>query len=140
LKKIGYATGVFDLFHVGHLNVLRRAKQECDILIVGVSTDELVLSLKNRTPVIPFEERLDIVANIKCVDHAVAEHTVDKMAAWKELQFHVTFKGDDWKGSEKWNKLEADFSEVGVQVIFFPYTAHTSSTKLRNALDLLEQG
>lgn len=138
MKKIGYATGVFDLFHVGHLNVLRRAKEECDILIVGVTTDELVMKLKNRTPVIPFDERLDIVANIKCVDQAVPETTVDKMAAWEVLKFDVTFKGDDWKGSEKWNKLEADFKEVGVEVIFFPYTAHTSSTKLRTALDLLE--
>ena len=138
MKKIGYATGVFDLFHVGHLNVLRRAKEECDFLIVGVTTDELVMKLKNRTPVIPFDERLDIVANIKCVDQAVPETTVDKMAAWETLKFDVTFKGDDWKGSEKWNKLEAEFKEVGVEVIFFPYTAHTSSTKLRAALDLLE--
>lgn len=137
MKKIGYATGVFDLFHVGHLNLLRRAKLECDYLIVGVSTDELVMQLKNRTPIIPFDERVEIVQNIKCVDEVVPETTTDKMVAWNNLKFDVTFKGDDWKGSEKWQKLEAEFNARGVEVVFFPYTTHTSSTKLRQVLDTL---
>lgn len=140
MTKVGYATGVFDLFHVGHLNLLRRASSNCDFLIVGVSTDELVEQLKSRTPVIPFKERLEIVANIKCVDKAVAELNTDKFAAWKELNFDVTFKGDDWKGSEKWNLLEAEFGKVGVEVIYFPYTAHTSSTMLRAALSNMQNG
>lgn len=137
MSKIGYATGVFDLFHVGHLNLLRQAKENCDYLIVGVSTDELVEKLKPRPTIIPFKERLEIVANIKCVDKAVAETTTDKFEAWNELKFDVTFKGDDWKGSDKWNKLEEEFKKVGVEVVFFPYTAHTSSTILRSVLEKL---
>ena len=134
-KKIGYATGVFDLFHVGHLNILRRAKLECDFLIVGISTDELVMDLKGRKPIIPFDERLEIVQNIKCVDEVVPETTTDKMVAWNNLKFDVTFKGDDWKGSEKWNQLEKEFASRNVEVIYFPYTTHTSSTKLREVID-----
>jgi len=137
MKKIGYATGVFDMFHVGHLNVLRRARLECDYLIVGVTTDELVEQIKGRRPIIPFDERVEIVNNIKYVDEAIPETTVDKVVAWNNLKFDITFKGDDWKGSEKWNLLEVEFARRGVRVVYFPYTTHTSSTKLRNVLDLL---
>ena len=136
-KKIGYATGVFDMFHVGHLNLLRRARLECDYLIVGVTTDELVEELKGRRPIVPFDERVEIVNNIKYVDEAIPETTVDKLVAWNNLKYDVTFKGDDWKGSEKWNKLETEFAERGVRVVYFPYTTHTSSTKLRKVLDTL---
>jgi glycerol-3-phosphate cytidylyltransferase len=134
VAKIGYATGVFDMFHVGHLNLLRRAKLECDYLIVGVSTDELVLQLKKRPPIIPFVERLEIVSSVRFVDEAIPETDSNKMSAWNNLKFDVTFKGDDWKGSEKWKKLSLDFKQIGVEVMFFPYTTHTSSTYLRNIL------
>lgn len=136
--KIGYATGVFDLFHIGHLNLLRKAKFECDYLIVGVTTDELAFKLKKRHPVIPFQERAEIVNNIKFVDKVVPETSTDKIEAWKELKFNVTFKGDDWKGTEKWNNLENEFSKLGVEVVYFEYTKHTSSTKLSNVLSKLE--
>ncbi len=135
MRKIGYATGVFDMFHVGHLNLLRRAKLECDYLIVGVSTDELVMQLKSRKPIIPFDERIEIVQNIKCVDEAVPETSADKLVAWNNLKFDITFKGDDWKGSEKWNLLEAEFTNLGVSVVYFPYTTHISSTTLRTVLE-----
>lgn len=137
MKNIGYATGVFDMFHVGHLNLLRRARLECDYLIVGVTTDELVEELKGRRPIVPFDERVEIVNNIKYVDEAIPETTVDKLVAWNNLKYDVTFKGDDWKGSDKWNKLETEFAERGVRVVYFPYTTHTSSTKLRKVLDAL---
>jgi glycerol-3-phosphate cytidylyltransferase len=134
--KVGYATGVFDLFHIGHLNLLRRAKSKCDYLVVGVTSDELVFELKGKRPIIPFAERCEIVQNVRFVDKVVAETTSDKLAAWNDIGFDVTFKGDDWQGSEKWNKLSAELEKRGVEVVFFPYTSHTSSTKLREALDL----
>lgn len=139
-KTIGYATGVFDMFHIGHLNVLRRAKLECDFLIVGISTDDLVAELKGREPIIPFEERLEIVQNIKFVDEAVPETTTDKLVAWENLKFDITFKGDDWKGSDKWRHLEKEFDHRGVKVVYFPYTQHTSSSRLRQVLDSIYNG
>lgn len=135
MKKIGYTTGVFDLFHIGHLNVLKRAKLECDYLIVGVSSDELCLSAKNKKPIIPFSERLDIVEAIKFVDEVVPQVNYDKMEAWNNLKFDRMFVGDDWKGTDKWNRIEEEFSEVGVEILYFPYTSHTSSTKLREVLE-----
>jgi glycerol-3-phosphate cytidylyltransferase len=137
MKKIGYATGVFDMFHVGHLNLLRRARMACDHLIVGVSSDELVEELKGKRPIIPFTERVEIVASLRHVDEVVAETSADKMDAWLTLGFHVTFKGDDWKGSPKWRHLEKEFSARGVAVVYLPYTNHTSSTRLRTVLDKL---
>ena len=132
--KIGYTTGVFDLFHIGHLNILRNAKEYCDYLIVGVTTDEEVVRIKNRTPIIPYEERMKIVEAIKFVDRAVPEDDADKLLAWKELRFNIIFKGDDWKGTPKWLKYEEEFSKLGVEVRYFPYTEGTSSTTLREVL------
>ncbi len=129
----GYATGVFDLFHIGHLNLLRRAKEHCDHLIVGVSTDALV-SYKNKRAVIPFEERKAIVEAIRYVDEVVAQENMDKMEAWRRLHFDVMFVGDDWKGTEKWNEYERQFGEVGVKIIYFPYTKGTSSTLINETL------
>ncbi len=129
----GYATGVFDLFHIGHLNLLRRAKEHCDRLIVGVSTDALV-SYKNKRAVIPFEERKAIVEAIRYVDEVVAQENMDKMEAWRRLRFDVMFVGDDWKGTEKWNGYEQQFREVGVKIIYFPYTKGTSSTLINDTL------
>lgn len=135
MQCIGYTTGVFDMFHIGHLNLLRRARMHCDYLIVGVSTDALVKKLKHRRPIIPFSERVDIVQSVRYVDKVVPEETADKMDAWAHLKFNVIFKGDDWKGTEQWKRLEEQFHSVGVEVVYFPYTSHTSSTQLREALE-----
>ena len=132
--RVGYTTGVFDMFHVGHLNILRRAKEQCDYLIVGVSTDELVKEYKNKTPIIPFEERAEIVESIDCVDKVIPQVNRDKYEAWKELKFDVMFVGDDWKGKPLFMKVEDDFIKVGVEVVYFPYTKDTSSTILREKL------
>lgn len=132
--RIGYTTGVFDVFHIGHLNVLRNAKNYCDYLIVGVSTDELVESYKNKTPVIPFEERKAIVEAIKYVDEVVAQTSMDKYKAWEKLHFNAIFHGDDWKGSNMYNEIERKLSAVGVDVVFLPHTQGTSSTMLKDVL------
>lgn len=129
--KVGYTTGVFDLFHIGHLNILKRAKEMCDYLIVGVSTDELVENYKNKTPIIPYEERIAIVSAIKYVDEVVPQIDRDKFGAWKRLKFNVMFVGDDWKGSKLFNEVENKFKMVGVDIVYFPYTKGTSSTVLR---------
>ena len=128
--RVGYTTGVFDMFHIGHLNILRRAKEKCDYLIVGVSTDELVMEYKNKTPIIPFEERAEIVQSIDCVDRVIAQENRDKYEAWRELKFDVMFVGDDWKGKPLFMKVEEEFKKVGVDVVYFPYTKDTSSTIL----------
>jgi len=135
MKKIGYTTGVFDLFHIGHLNILKRAKLECDYLIVGITTDELSLSAKKKMPVINFQERMEIVESIKFVDEVVPQVNYDKLEAWNNLKFDKIFVGDDWKGTEKWNIIEEELSRYGIEVNYFPYTSHTSSTKLRYVLD-----
>jgi glycerol-3-phosphate cytidylyltransferase len=137
-KRIGYAAGAFDLFHVGHLNILKHAKSQCDYLIAGVVSDEMLRLTKGITPVVPLAERLEIVSHISYVDEAVAEVVPDKLETWKALQFDVFFKGDDWKGTEKGTRLEREFAKVGVDVVYFPYTVSTSSTALRRALELLE--
>ena len=129
--KIGYTTGVFDLFHIGHLNILKKAKEQCDYLIVGVTTDEEVKRVKNKIPIICFDERKEIVQSIKYVDQVVAEHDTDKLKAWESLRYNIIFKGDDWKGSAKWDKYEEEFSKLNVEVCYFPYTDGTSSTILR---------
>ena len=126
----GYTTGVYDLFHVGHLNVLCRAKERCDHLIVGVSTDELVREYKHKTPVIPQEDRKRIVAALRCVDEVTDQTSMDKLEAWKRLHFDVVFVGDDWKGTEKWNRIEQQFREVGVDVVYLPHTDGVSTTEL----------
>lgn len=136
--KVGYTTGVFDMFHIGHLNILRRAKEQCEYLIVGVSTDELVQEYKKKTPVIPFEERCEIVQAIDCVDKVVSQENRDKFWAWKQLNFDVMFVGDDWKGKPLFIEVEAEFKRVGVDVVYFPYTRDTSSTILREKLNTLK--
>ena len=128
--KIGYTTGVFDMFHIGHLNILKRAKEQCDYLIVGVSTDELVQSYKNKTPEIPFEQRFAIVEAIKYVDEVVPQTSLDKYEAWEKLGFHAVFHGDDWKGSKMYEKIESELKKVGVDLVFLPHTAGISSTSL----------
>ena len=133
-RIIGYTTGVFDLFHIGHLNILRRAKEQCDYLIVGVSTDELCESYKHKAPVIPFEERMAIVEAIRYVDEVVPQYDRNKFTAWQELHFDRMFVGDDWKGTPLFEGLEKQFAKVGVEIVYFPYTKGTSSTTLRDRL------
>lgn len=132
--KIGYTTGVYDMFHIGHLNILRRAKEQCDYLIVGVSTDELVLSYKHKKPVVSYEERKAIVEAIKYVDQVVPQTSMDKLAAWNELHFDAIFHGDDWKGTQMYNDIEKKLGEVGCDLVFLPHTKGTSSTLLLQAL------
>lgn len=136
-ERLGYAPGVFDLFHVGHLNVLRRARGHCDRLVAGVCSDDLVVRLKGRPPVVPLAERLQIVRSVRYVDETFVATGEDKMEIWKEVGFDVIFKGDDWFGTDVWTRLETEFARVGVEVVYFPYTEHTSSTLLRDALHLL---
>lgn len=132
--KIGYTTGVYDMFHIGHLNILKRAKQQCDCLIVGVSTDELVEAYKHKTPVIPYEERKAIVEAIRYVDRVVPQTSMNKIDAWNELHFDAVFHGDDWKGSDMYNDVEKALKNVGCEMVFLPHTDGTSSTMLTKML------
>lgn len=135
-KRIGYTTGVFDMFHIGHLNILRHAKEMCDYLIVGVSTDELVEYEKQKRPIIPFEERMEIVKSIRYVDEVVPQIDKDKLAAFHRLddRFNVMFVGSDWKGTPQWIEYEKQFAPYGVEIVYFPYTKGTSSTILREKI------
>ncbi len=123
------------MFHIGHLNILKQAKERCDFLIVGVSTDENVMSYKNKTPVIPFEERIEIVKSIKYVDEVIPQKNMDKFEAWQELKFDVLFHGDDWKNSAMYDELIKKFKQVGVDVVFLKHTDGISSTILREKIN-----
>ena len=129
-KVVGYTTGVYDMFHIGHLNVIRRAKERCDYLIVGVSTDELVQRDKGKTPVIPYEERAAIIAALKYVDMVVPQPDKNKVGAWEKYHFDKMFVGSDWQGTPQWNKFEEQFRPLGVEIVYLPYTDGISSTKL----------
>ena len=129
--KIGYTTGVFDLFHIGHLEILKKSKEQCDILIVGVSTDELTYSYKGHYPDMNYEERAEIVRAIRYVDEVVPQESMDKLVAWNKLHFDVMFHGDDWKNSEMYIENERKLAEVGVKIIYFPYTNGVSSSERR---------
>ena len=132
--RLGYVPGVFDMFHVGHLNILRNARLVCDRLIAGVVSDERAADVKGQLPVVPQLERLEIVRSVRYVDEAVIEDVEEKLQMWEQLRFDVIIKGDDWRGTPKGDKLEADFASVGVEVVYLPYTVHTSSTILRQVL------
>lgn len=132
--KKGFTAGTFDLFHVGHLNLLNNAKEFCDYLIVGVNDDELVKTYKNKTPMIYILDRLMIVENIKAVDKAEVMHNLDKVDAYKKFDFDVVFIGDDWKGSPRWNKTEEELKQYGVDVLYIPYTSRISSTKIADKI------
>jgi len=140
MTVIGYTTGVFDMFHIGHLRVLEQAKDHCDELIVGVTTDELSTSEKGKSPVIPYAERSEIVAAIRGVSKVVPQTSMDKWEAWHKWRFDRMFVGSDWQGTPKWIELEKRFSDVDVEIVYFPYTTHTSSTLLRKTLELLHGG
>ena len=127
---IGYTTGVFDMFHIGHLNIIRASKEKCDYLIVGVSTDELVQKEKHKTPVIPYEERKEIIAALKYVDLVVPQKDKNKLGAWEKYHFNRMFVGDDWKGTKAWDEYEKQFGPLGVEIIYLPHTNGISSTIL----------
>ncbi|WP_028659494.1 adenylyltransferase/cytidyltransferase family protein [Nocardioides insulae] len=133
-RIVGYAPGVYDLFHVGHLNILKHARKQCDHLIAGVVSDEHCLAVKGHLPVIPLAERMEIVRHVDLVDEVYAEVTAEKTDAWRELRFDRIFKGDDWHHTPKGDQLERDLGAFGVEVVYLPYTVHTSSTQLRRAL------
>ena len=127
---IGYTTGVFDLFHIGHLHLLKNSKSLCDKLVVGVTTDDLV-SYKGREPIVPFEERIEIVRSCKYVDLAVPQNDMDKLSACKKLNASILFVGDDWYNTDKWNEYEKELALAGIKIIYFPRVQNRSSTRLK---------
>ena len=133
-RIVGYTTGVYDMFHIGHLNVIRRAKEQCDYLIVGVSIDELVEKEKGKTPVIPYRERVSILEAIKYVDLVVPQLDKNKFAAWEKYHFNKMFVGSDWKGTNAWNQYEQQFRTVGVEIVYLPHTNGVSSTALTDLI------
>ena len=135
---IGYTTGVYDLFHIGHLNLLKNAKGMCDKLVVGVTVDELV-AYKGKQAMIPFEDRIEIVRSIKYVDAAVPQYDMDKLAACKKLGAQFLFVGDDWYGTDKWKEYEKQFEAEGIKLVYFPYTKGVSSTKINEALNAVRK-
>lgn len=134
MAVIGYVPGVYDMFHIGHLNLLRHARDKCDVLIAGVVTDDYVRRVKGNDPVVPHDERRQIVAAIGYVDQVVEDDSTDKTQVWRQHRFDVLFKGDDWKGTAKGARLEESMAGLGVEVVYFPYTISTSSTLLRSFL------
>lgn len=136
---IGYTTGVYDMFHIGHLNILKRAKEKCDFLIVGVSTDELVYHDKHKVPIIPFADRCAIVEAIRYVDKVVPQVDKNKFAAWQKYNFQIMFVGSDWKGTPQWNEFEKQFSGVDMEIVYLEHTDGISSTILRNRLNEEQQ-
>ena len=132
---IGFTSGVFDMFHIGHLNILRRAKELCDYLVVGVSTDELVKNYKNKTPIIPYENRVAIVGSCRYVDKVIPQETMDKLKIWDDIRFNVMFHGDEWKGTDLYNKYEQEFAKVGVKICYLPHTEGISSSILRQEVE-----
>lgn len=137
--KIGYTTGVYDMFHIGHLNILKRAKAQCDYLIVGVTTDVLCYARKGKYPIIPEADRMAIVAEMKCVDQVVPQEDMDKLAAVKKYHADAVFVGSDWKGTDAWNRYEKEFAEVGCTVVYLDHTEGISSTILRDRLNAGEE-
>lgn len=134
--EIGYTTGVFDLFHIGHLNILKRAKEQCEYLIVGVSTDECTEDYKHKKPIIPFDQRIEIVKAIKYVDEVVPQTSMDKIKAWETLKFDALFHGSDWQNSDMYNKIINDLANLGVDVIFLPHTEGISSTDISKKIKI----
>lgn len=133
--KIGYTTGVYDMFHIGHLNVIRRAKEQCDYLIVGVTTDDLCYKRKKKYPIICESDRVAIVKAIRYVDEVVSQEDMDKLAAVKKYHVDAVFVGSDWKGTDAWNQYEKEFAEVGCTVVYLDHTEGISSTILRDRLN-----
>lgn len=133
---IGYTQGTYDMFHIGHLNLLRNAKLLCDYLVVGVNSDELVKTYKSKSAIIPLSERMDIVGSIKYVDRVISCDSLDKMVAYSKVHFNRLFIGDDWKGNARWEETGKRMAEIGVELIYLPHTRGTSSTMLRDKLSI----
>ena len=133
-KVVGYTAGVFDMFHVGHLRLLRRSRAMCDYLVVGATTDEFCELAKGKRPVVPCDERMEILKSVRFVDEVVPQTDYDKFAAWQRIGFDVMFVGDDWKGTPRWRTYEEEFGRFGVQIRYLPYTQTTSSSLLREKL------
>ncbi|ROP43008.1 glycerol-3-phosphate cytidylyltransferase [Pseudokineococcus lusitanus] len=133
-EVVGYLPGAFDMFHVGHLRIIRRAQEHCTRLVVGVVTDEVMVSSKGKAPVVPLDERVEVVQAVTGVHEVVPDTSADKTVAWRKQPYDVLFKGDDWRGTPKGDRLEADMAALGVRVVYFPYTTQTSSTLLRRSL------
>lgn len=133
--KVGYTTGVFDMFHIGHLNILKRAKQQCDYLIVGVTTDKLCYDRKGKYPIICETERMEIVSELRCVDQVVPQENMDKLDAVMKYHVDAVFVGSDWKGTDAWNEYEKEFADVGCTVVYLDHTDGISSTILRDRLN-----
>lgn len=131
MYKIGYTQGVFDMFHIGHLNLINNAKKHCEKLIVGVNSDDLVKDYKKKIPVINENNRAEIVRNLKCVDKCVIVNTLDKVELMKKYKYDVVFIGDDWKGNDRWERTEQQLDKYGVKVVYLPHTPDVSSTDLR---------
>ena len=136
---IGYTTGVFDLFHIGHLNIIKESKKKCDYLIVAVSNDKLVFKLKKKKPVIPFKERIEIIKSLKYVDRAVEEKVDDKTKVKNKYKINIIFKGDDWKNTRKWNQLEKELKKQNIKIIFIKYTKKTSSSLIKKILNKMDK-
>jgi len=133
--KIGYTTGVYDMFHIGHLNILKRAKEQCEYLIVGVTTDELCYSRKKKYPIINEQDRMAIVGAIRYVDKVIPQSDMEKIRPVKELHADAVFVGSDWKGTDAWNQYEKDFASVGCTVVYLNHTDGISSTILREKIN-----
>ena len=133
-KVIGYTQGTFDMFHIGHLNLIKNAKRHCDYLVVGVNSDDLVESYKNKRPIIPLDKRVEIMRAIKYVDEVIVTNTLDKKEIWEKVRFNEIYIGDDWKGNERWEKTGKEMEQLGAKLVFLPYTKDTSSTMLREKL------
>ena len=129
--KIGYTQGTFDMFHIGHLNLLHQASELCESLIVGVNRDQLVSEYKHKVPVVNEHDRAAIVAELRCVDKVVLCNTLSKTDAWQKLHFDAVFIGDDWKGNERWKQAEIDLKPLGAEVVYLHHTDDVSSTILR---------
>ncbi len=133
-KIIGFTAGTFDMFHIGHLNLLRNARSRCDYLIVGVNSDRLVEEYKHKRAVVPLEERMEIVGALRCVDEVMKVDSLDKAVSWKKKHYNLLFIGDDWKGNERWKRTESEMQQYGVTVVYLPHTEGTNSTLLREKL------
>ncbi len=132
---VGYTAGVFDVFHIGHLNIIKEAKKKCDYLIVACTTDELSLKQKNKNPVIPYNERVEILESLKYVDKVVPQENYNKLDAWHLYKFDYIFVGSDWQNTKLWINYELEFEKLGAKVVYIPYTKHISSTKIKTKID-----
>ena len=133
-KIIGYTAGTFDMFHIGHLNLIKNARSRCDYLIVGVNTDELVQQYKGKNVVVPLEERMEIIRALRFVDEVMSVESLDKKEIWVKKHYDLLFIGEDWKGNPRWEATEKEMKQYGVETIFLPYTKGTNSTLLREKL------